>query len=240
MNKFLLVAITCALGATACSRLREPTDPQLANLLRSERASPADANAPLDGLAIECLRAWSGDSQLLKNLSMRSAGEDGRKACRTKLDGWIADAGRNPDKFTFAEVSAPGVVRRAMELQAARNAAAMSNAAAQRPPAALTNPAPAPAARAPDPSVDLGAAGVALQEAETLCKEAGRKAAAPGVDQRLVRFAGYCTGSLAKLRGRMEQFARNGNTPSLEALGKEAANNAETARNVLALPPGGQ
>lgn len=239
MNKFLLVAITCALGATACSRLREPTDPQLGNLLRSERASPADAAAPLDGLAIECLRAWSGDSDLVKNLPMRSAGEDGRKACRTKLDGWIADAGRNPEKFTFADVSAPGVVRRAMELQAARSAAAMAKLGGQRPPAA-PNVLPSQAVPAPDLNVDLGTAGTALQEAETLCQQANQKAAEPGANQRLVRFAAYCTTSMGKLRGRMQQFAKHGNAGAMEALGEEASNSAKTARDVLALPPAGQ
>lgn len=240
MNKFLLVAITCVLGATACSRLREPTDPQLGNLLRSERAAPADANAPLDGLAIECLRAWSGDADLLRNLPMRSAGEDGRKTCRAKLDGWIADAGRNPDNFTFADISAPGVVRRAMELQAARSAAAMANAGARRPPATPPDTLPAQAVPAPDPSVDLGVAGAALQEAETLCQQANQKAATPGANQRLVRFAAYCTTSMGKLRGRMQQFAKHGNKPALEALGQEASNSAQTAREVLALPAGGQ
>lgn len=239
MNKFLLVAITCVLGATACSRLREPTDPQLGNLLRSERAAPADANAPLDGLAIECLRAWSGDADLLRNLPMRSAGEDGRKTCRAKLDGWIADAGRNPDKFTFADISAPGVVRRAMELQAARSAAAIANLPRQ-PAASPTNTVPQQSAPAPDPSVDLGAAGAALQEAETLCQQANQKAATPGANSRLTRFAAYCTTSLGKLRGRMQQFARHGSSTTLDALGREASNSAQTAREVLALPAGGQ
>lgn len=238
MNRFLLLAIACVLGAAACTRLREPTDVQLGALLRSERASPTDANALLDANAVECLRAWSGDAELAKNLPVRTTSDDGKAACKGKLDGWLVDAARNPDKFRFEEVSAPKVARRAMELQIARQAAALANSGSQQIPAALTkrNVVP-PTFRTTDPSIDLGSAGPLIKEAETLCQQANQAAASQGANPRLVSFAKYCSGSLRTMRASMEGFAKNGNKKGLDSLAESATGMANAARNVLALPP---
>lgn len=237
MNKPGLLALLCVFGAAACSHLREPTDAQLATLLRSERAAPTDASALLDGRAIECLRAWSGDKELLKGLPVRVAGEDGQKECRGNLDGWIADASRNPDKFSFADVSAPKVVRRAMTLEEARRVAAAADPARHQIPAALGRTsalsAPKPLAT-PDPAVDLGAAGARLAEAEALCLQA-QKAAATPEHKQMKRFADYCSGNLRNLRTSMEQSARSGQGPErLDQMAASADNIANVARNALA------
>lgn len=237
MNKFLLLTIACVLGVTACSQLREPTDAQLGTLLRSENTDPADANATLDGLAVECLRAWSEDKDLQKGLPVRTAGEDGRKACRTRLEGWVADAVRNPDKFSFADLSAPKTVRRAMELQEARKAAAMASRKGEGIPVGQMPPVPGRALKAPDPTIDLGPAGAALQEAETLCQQAQEAAKAEGANKRLVRYAQYCTASLNGMRKSMEGFVKTNNAASVDALVKNANRKSNTAREVLALPP---
>jgi len=239
MNKLGLCTVIGMLCLTAaCSRLREPTDAQLANLLVVERANPADAKAPLDTMAIECLRSWSGDADLLKGLSMRVAGEDGQKTCRGKLDGLLADTARNPDKFSFEEVTAPKVVRRAMDLQNARRQAALADPARRQAPPALTQPRPAAPANlgTPDPNVDLGAAGSELQEAENLCLQAQQAATAPDAHQRLKSYAAYCVGTLKRLRATMEQAARNGRGQAeLGSIAASATNLANTARTVLAL-----
>lgn len=239
MNKFLLLAIACLLGATACSRLREPTDAQLGNLLRNERADPADPNALLDTKAVECLRAWSGDAELAKNLPVRMIGDEAKTACKGKLSEWLAEPARNPDKFGFADVSAPKVARRAMELQNARQAAALASSGSHQIPPALTNrPVAPPNFRTTDPSIDLGAAAPILQEAETLCQQVTQVAAGEGANPRLVSFAKYCGKTLKTMRMSMEGFAKNGNRKGLDSLAESATSMANNARNVLALPAG--
>lgn len=244
MKRILFVAIACAIGASACSGTREPTDAQLGTLLRSERADPADAGAQIDALAVECLRAWSDDKELLKNLPMRSAGETGRKACRAKIDGWIADAARNPDKLAFTDVSTPKAVRRAMELQGTRNAAAPA-AVAESPreqpriPAALTRPVAAPAGGyiAPASNIDLGVASMPMQQAESLCEQVSKAVAGGNTNPRLVGYAKFCATSLPKMRSSMEQFSQAGNKRAMESLAQSAENMANSAREALAEPP---
>ena len=94
-------------GITACHGSHTPSDVQLTQLLRVERAQATDPRAPLDGSAINCLRAWSGDVELSAALPPSLSGDAVKTACRQRLDGWIADATRNPDKIKFEEVAAP-------------------------------------------------------------------------------------------------------------------------------------
>jgi hypothetical protein len=241
MNKLGLSALICVLCATAaCSRLREPTDAQLGALLIGERANPADVNTPLSVGAIECMRSWSGDADLLKGLSMRVAGEDGQKTCRGTLDGLLADTARNPDKFSFEDITAPKIVRRAVELQKARRAAA-TTAPQQIPPALVgTNPV-ANSARAPDtlaapdPNVELGVSGSELQEAEQLCLQTQQAATDPQAKDGLKKFAAFCMRNLRTLRNSMENSARHGQGQErLAAIAVSATNLANAARQVLA------
>lgn len=240
MNKLVLLATACALGIAACSHLRAPDDAQLTTLLVAQNANPTDANAPLDSRVIECLRAWSGDADLLKGLAVRYAGEDGKKSCRTTLDGRVADAQRNPDKFTFEEISAPKVVRRAIEMQEARRVAALADPSQRAIPAALTQPRPAPAPTtfaAADPSVDLGLAETRLEEAQTLCLQARQAATEPNASSGLKRFAGYCITPLRKLRTTLESSAKHGRSPEqLQSMANSADNIANVARGLLAEP----
>jgi hypothetical protein len=235
MNKFVLTTLACAIGAVACSHLREPSDTQLATLLRSERAQPTDANALLDASAIDCLRAWSGDAELAKNLAPRFATEEGKKGCRAQLDTWIVDPARNPDKFAFADISASKTVHRAIDLQTARRTAMLANPASHQIPAALIRPAAPQAPRAPDPTVDLGAAGMELKDAETLCQQTQQAAATAGASPGLTGYARYCSGNLRQLRTSMEQAAHSGQSSArLDALAKSATTMANIARKQLA------
>ena len=240
MTKLALLLSACLLGVAACSSGRVPDDAQLATLLRAERASPADPAAPLDALAVECLRAWSGDAELAKGLPARVTGEPARTACRTRVEGWLGDAARNPAKFTFEEVTTPEVARRARALQQAREIAAATNHAGRQVPPALARPTPRPQPMAtPASNVDLGAAGAELADAESLCQQAASAAAATGARSNLQRFARYCSSNLKRLRASMESVAKNGaDDPRLEGYGKTARNLANAARNLLAAPPG--
>ncbi len=246
MKKILFVAIACAVGATACSGKREPTDAQLGTLLRAERAAVAGTTPPVDALAVECLRAWSDDKELLKNLPMRSAGESGRKSCRARLDGWIADAQRNPDKLTFEEVSAPAAVRRAMSLLDDVATAPKATAERAPPEKAPADWQPAPIAgtpetapdgmQAPDPEVDLGAHGATLAKAESACQQVIELTRTPNVNPRVGIFANYCSGTLGRLRRSMENYARKGDSDSIEKAATEAQAMLDSAHRALALP----
>jgi hypothetical protein len=241
MTKLALLLCACLLGVAACSNDRVPDDAQLATLLRAERASPADPAAPLDALAVECLRAWSGDAELAEGLPPRVTGEPARTACRTRVQGWLGDQGRNPANFTFEEVSTPEVARRARALQQAREIAAATNPGSRQVPPALARPASRPQApmATPASNVDMGAAGAELADAESMCQQAAAAAAAQGARSNLQRFAKYCSSNLKRLRASMESVAKKGaDDPRLEGYGKTARNLANTARNLLAAPPG--
>ena len=243
-KKLVPLLVICALGASACSHLREPTDTQLVTLLRSNHATPDNANAPLDQRAIGCLRAWSGDATLLRGVPLAMAGEDGKKACHTTLDTRLADAAANPEKFTFAEVTAPKVVRRAVGLQESRTLAELTDPASRNIPPELmhrshANPPPAApggaAFTALDPSVDLGLAGTQLKEAQSLCEQTQQAAAAPDAKDNLKRFAAFCIGNLKRLQSTMEIAGKNGRPPQeLEKIAASANNMATVARNLLA------
>lgn len=232
MKNLVLTAIVCAIGASACTHLREPDDQQLATLLRKESAAATNPNATLDQNAVDCLRGWSGDPTLRKDLPERFNSEEGKKSCRATLGGWIADQARNPKTFTFEELSAPPTVHRAVALQAARTLAALADPANHKMPAALTTAMPQ--ARAPDANVDLGIPGSQLAEAEALCEQVRQAASVPNANQRAVRFGAYCTQNLSRLRRTMESTAQRGQKANLDILVGSANNLAIAARDVLA------
>ncbi len=234
----LAIAIACSAGVAACSpHSNELTDAQISTLLRNEHKAAVDTSGSIDPAAVDCLRSWSGDSELLKGLAVRYAGEDGKKACREKLDDWFANPMRNPSKIAFATVSDPKVVRRAMALMASYSAVEMANAKSHQIPAALAKPIVArpPTVLAADPTVDLGAPGQKLKEAEDLCMQVQQVAATPDANATLKKYAGFCTSNLRMLRVSMEQAARSGQSVErLDSLATGATNLANTARNLLA------
>ncbi len=103
MHRIAVAALAAAsfAGLAACHGARTPSDAELTQLLHSERAPPNDPQAPLDAAAVDCLRAWSGDVELNAALPPSASGEAIKTSCRQRLDGWIADATRNPDKITL-------------------------------------------------------------------------------------------------------------------------------------------
>lgn len=236
MKKLGLVAVMCTLGVGACSQSHEPSDDQLALLLQGQPAAQGTHVAQLDPAAIRCLRAWSGDPTLQQKLPPNVTDEAGRATCHTKLDALIADAARNPDKFTFADLTTPAVVRRAVALEEARKLKELSNPGAHEVPPALMRPAAPPATfGVVDAGVDLGVAGAKLVEAEDLCRQTQQAAAQPGANPRLTSFARFCVGNLRQLRGTMQQAARAGQDQKrLDTIAASASNLATVARNLLA------
>ena len=152
MKSLAFVVAACALATSACST-RVPTDAELVTLLQRAGTPAGDANAPLDATAVQCLRSWSGDASLTKDLAPAVLADVSKARCRGTIDGWIADSKRNPGKLEFAQVSTPDVARRAMALLAAHQPAQTEHKTA----AATLTPAPTAHAAEPGPAPEIEA-----------------------------------------------------------------------------------
>lgn len=232
MTKIRMGVLFCVLGVAACSK-HEPTDAQLMTLLQADHGVAASVKK-LDAGAVTCLRAWSGDAELTSGLATGQVSEDGKKTCRVRIDQWIADSERNPEHFAFDDIAVPSVVRRVFAMQKAEQVAMLKGN--EQVPPGLMAPAPAPVVkmRAPNPNVDLGAAGAKLEEAETLCTQVQQAAVGAAPGSGVVRFGAYCAGALGKLRGAMEGVASGGEMSKLDMMEQNAENLSNTARKVLA------
>jgi len=206
-----LAATALAAGTlAACHHARAPTDAQLTNLLRIQNAEPNDPRAPIDPAAVDCLRAWSGDAELAKPLSA-AWNDAAKKNCRQRIDGWIADAARNPDKLAFDDVSAPPTVRQAIALLQQHRAVATLPAKSDAPPAMMMRRDAAPPPALAKGPVDVTSATAGLNELDGLCKQA-KDAAAAGSHAPIARYAWMCDRRIAQLRERVNQLATNGGT----------------------------
>jgi hypothetical protein len=208
----LAVTLLAAGTLAGCHHRGEPSDAQLTKLLRSPSAAPSDPRAPIDPVAVDCLRAWSGDAELTKALSAPAASDNVKKACRVRVEGWIADAARNPDKLTFDDVSAPPTVRQAVALMQQHRATAALPGNGDAPPAGMMRPKPpAPVPTLPRGPVDVSSAAAGLTELDGLCKQA-KDAAASGNNAPIARYAPMCDRRIALMRQRVEQLQKDGGT----------------------------
>lgn len=207
----LAVAALAAGALAACHSAKAPTDAQLTSLLRTQSSLPSDPRAPIDPAAVECLRAWSGDADLAKPLS-GLWNDTVKQNCRKRIDGWITDATRNPDRFSFADLSAPPTVRQAVALLQQHRGATAMPATTDQPPAAMMQRGPvAPPPTLPKGPVDVSSATAGLDELDGLCKQA-KDAAASGANTPMARYATMCDRRIAQLRERVNQLATNGGT----------------------------
>jgi len=234
MSKVVVLAAACIAGLAACDRARDVSDVQLTQLLRAERASAQDPRAPLDSSAVDCLRAWSGDADLAKTLPPAASDEAAKKACKPKVDAWIADANRNPDKFRFQDVSAPPTVKRAVALLAEhRSVASNMPSATDKPPAALMRPT-APAAPVDTGPIDLSAATAALDELDGLCQKAKEAAASGATNQPIARYASYCENRISQMRTRVSMVAQHGDAKQAKMVTDNAQRVLEVGRQLAA------
>jgi hypothetical protein len=242
LSRIAVVALGAAgLGLAACHGSGTPTDPQLTQLLHSDRATPGDPKAPLDLAAVNCLRAWSGDVELTASLPPSASGEAVKQACKTRVDSWIADAGRNPDKLAFETVSKPPAVKRAMALLAEHSpTAAMAPklpSSNELPPAAMMPNAGQPAAPAPTGPVDMTEAVAAVDELDGLCQKAKQQAASGDPGQPLARYASYCDKRIEQMRQRIAMLQQRGNPQQAKMMTENAKRTLEVGRK---LAQGGQ
>jgi hypothetical protein len=242
LSRIAVVALGAAgLGLTACHGSGTPSDTQLTQLLHSERATPNDPKAPLDAAAVNCLRAWSGDVELTASLPPSASGDAIKQACKTRVDGWIADAGRNPDKLAFDAVSKPPAVKRAMALLAEHSPmAAMAPklpGANEAPPTAMMPGGMQPGAPAATGPVDMTEAVTAVDELDALCQKAKQQAATGDPAQPLARYASYCDKRIEQMRQRISMLQQRGNPQQAKMMTENAKRTLEVGRK-LAL--GGQ
>jgi hypothetical protein len=245
LSRIAVAALGAAgLGLAACHGSSTPSDTQLTQLLHSERATPSDPKAPLDAAAVNCLRAWSGDAELNASLPPSASGETVKQSCKTRLSGWIADAGRNPDKLTFEDVSKPPAVKRAMALLAEHSpiaAMAPKVPGANEPPPAAMMPGAgmqpqAPAASGP---VDMTEAIAAVDELDGLCQKAKQQAATGDPAQPLARYASYCDKRIEQMRQRISMLQQRGNPQQAKMMTENAKRTLEVGRRLAAGGPPG-
>jgi hypothetical protein len=227
VNRITRIAAAAAValgGLAACHHEKPLTDAQLTRLLHSEHAAAADANAPLDFAAVNCLRAWSGDAELAKTLAPISTSEAAKSSCKVRIEGWIQDALRNPDHIAFADVSAPDVVRRVVALQEQHRPTAMAPMAGDLPPAAMTKRAAPPSTLSPaamsalNHPVNLDTANAGIKELDGLCQQA-KDAKAGNTGSPLANYASMCGDRIQRLRDRATELAAGGgNSREVEML----------------------
>ena len=239
MHRIAVAALAAAsfAGLAACHGARTPSDAELTQLLHRERAPPNDPKAPLDAAAVYCLRAWSGDVELNAALPPSASGEAIKTSCKERLDGWIADATRNPSKITFADASAPASVRRAMALLAEHQPMGMMAphlpSANEPPPSSMMsgNAAPAPASTGP---VDMSAAAAAVDELEGLCKKAKDAAAAGDTTQPIARYASYCDKRIEQMRTRISMLQQRGDPQQAKMMTDNVQRTLAVGRQIAA------
>ena len=204
MHRIAVVALAaaCIAALGACSGSKALTDAQLMALLRSARAPANDPKPPLDPTAIDCLRAWSNDIELNSTLPPSVSGDANKKACRQRIEGWIADATRNPDKVTFEQASTTASIRRAQALLVANRSDVVARmpTANDQPPPELVSPK---AAAEPKGPVDVAQALAGLTELESLCTKAKDAAATGSTTEALMRFSTFCDKRNQQLRQRL-------------------------------------
>lgn len=229
------IAAASLAGLVACHGARTPSDAQLTQLLHSERATPNDPKAPLDASAVNCLRAWSGDVELSAALPPSANGDAVKTSCKQRLDGWVADATRNPDKIRFEDVSAPASVRRAMALLAehqpiAAMAPHLPSATDQPPPSMMSSNAPAaPANTGP---VDMSAAIAAVDELDGLCQKAKEAAASGDTTQPISRYASYCDKRIEQMRTRISMLQQRGDPQQAKMMTDNAQRTLAVGRQI--------
>jgi len=234
MGRIALVAVAaaCLGGISACHKAREFQDAQLTRLLRTDRAVATDPQAPLDPNAVDCMRAWSGDADIAKGLPPAAVADAAKSMCRQRLDGWIADADRNPDKITFDELTRPPTVRQAEALLSQHRTTMRMPSQNDRPPPALLQ-LPTPAENAATPA-DMTAATTAVNELDGYCQKAKQAASSSETTQQVGRFASYCDKRIEQLRARISMLQEHGTAQQVQALTNNVQRTITVAKQVEA------
>lgn len=238
MDRMALAAFAAlgALSVGACHRAAEVSDVELTALLRTEHSRADDPRAPLDFSAVSCLRAWSGDAALMKDLPPAVSGDGGKASCRERVQVWISDKQRNPAMLRFEDVSTPAVAGRAAALLAEhRPTPTHSQASSGNAPAPVSIAPPSP--RVPATAQDVSTARAAVDELDRTCEDAKQRAA---TQQNVARYASFCRQQVGQLRSRIDTISQTGDQRQLQALTKNAQNLIAVGKRLAAGTPPGQ
>jgi hypothetical protein len=226
MNKMAILGAASLLTLAACGT-RVPTNEQLTRLLHDDAASVSDPQAPLDAMAVMCLRTWTGDAKLTHDLPASALADSAKGKCRGRIDGWIADTVRNPDRLEFEDVSAPGAVQRAMALLETRggdaHVAAASPAKEGRAPRLVK-----PATDGPAPEIEA-----TLTQANSACQKANEIIASRPRGGRLPRYAEFCADFLSKARTDVDRAKVEGNQEKIEQLARKISAMTATVESMM-------
>jgi hypothetical protein len=229
-----ILAIASGALLTACNFSDVPSDVQLKRLLHSERATATDPDPALDVAAVKCLRAWSGDVELTSALPPSLTDEAGKTNCRKRIDAWIADATRNPDKLRFEDISIPPSVKRLTALLDEQRGKPTEHvpSASDRPPSMAAKSSSTPAA--PAGPVDMTAATAAVDELEHLCQTMKDTVARGGASQSAIAYAGYCDKRITLLRTRISTVEQQGNAVQAQMMTTNVQRTLEVAKQISA------
>lgn len=222
----------CVLALAACSGKADGlTDAELAKLLHTD----GQPDYRVDAGAVDCLRAWSGDSSLQQGLPAAYQG-DHKDECRRTVQGWLDDPARNPQQLLFTDLAKPKPTRRAMDLLAALPA--LPNAPATA--AAAPPPAPAPVEAAPANTFQPVGDTVeqqfnsAADEVDYLCQQARQVLERSGVSNAdLARRVNECVKNAGELRAQMSAETANQSGWGQSAATKAAQMHVRDAQTLL-------
>ena len=236
--------ILVLLALSACSQ-RAPDDAQLVTLLHAGGLTSATGTSrPLDAIAVQCLSAHAGDASLTRDLPPAALTDAAKSQCRRRLDLWLADTSRNPDKFTFAEVATPPVAARALQLYLANGGIPLAQAPAAAPPASTPAPgteAPAaspaanaaPPAEAAEPEPPMPDTISALAEADNICRDVQAATAQGPFNARLSRYAEGCAAMLRSTRDQVAQLQQQGRNDEADTLVHKLVHSYRQAQRLL-------
>ena len=247
-TRIAFAAITAAsVSALAACHGASIADEKLTLLLHAERAPASDPKAPLDPMAVQCMRTWSNDIELTANLPPVYTGDTAKANCRTKLDTFLDDATRNPDKIAFGDVTRTVNVRRAMALLAEHRAAAVHPPTADDRPPRMAAPRnqgatpPVPGTPSIGGNVDLNTASANVDKIDALCQEVKKRAALADPKTPMARYAGFCDLRVASLRERITTVQQSGSAQQAGYLTSNTQHVLDAAQRLLdtngAAPP---
>ena len=233
---------------SACSdKADKLSDGDLARMLHTEGL----ADERVDPAAVDCLRAWSDDSNLATGLPANLTDETGKGDCRRHMQGWLDDGSRNPQGLMFVDVATPKISRRAMDLLAAlpplEAAPAVAESTAPTAPTGdamlPTTPAdvngvpPAVAEAAYEERVKVNnSTNQAMDQYDSVCEQAQKLAKTRQFDAGTLKRINRCKETSASMRQRMDGVMARGTAFDVSMATRGAEQELQLLRDLIAKP----
>ena len=236
----------CALLSACSDKADKLSDGDLARMLHSEGL----ADERVDPAAVDCLRAWSDDSNLAAGLPTNLTDEPGKGDCRRHMQGWLDDGSRNPQGLMFVDVATPKVSRRAMDLLAAlppleaapavaESTAPTAPGDAMLPPtqADVSGVEPAVAEAAYEERVKVNnSTNQAMDQYDSICEQAQNLAKTRQFNAPTLEIINGCKQTAATMRQRMDGVMARGTAFDVSMATRGAEQELQMLREVIAKP----